>query len=149
MVTSFHVMNSRMFNIGQYHMLSLPQLENFMELRCEYHLVFLTGQFPYVMLCTTAIFYPPDWPKKLLNSKWLSTEPEKLSSHVISSSKQVKISQLIQCYAYMYVLSYLMVLSYLNLFYRAPLSITSSAQCLCYCLLCGKLSCRIHTSLLR
>lgn len=38
--SSFHIMNSRMFNIGM---------------------------FPYTMLATTSLFYSLDWPKRLLN----------------------------------------------------------------------------------
>lgn len=37
--SSFHIMNSRMFNIGM---------------------------FPYTMLATTTLFYSLDWPKKLM-----------------------------------------------------------------------------------
>jgi vitamin K-dependent gamma-carboxylase len=40
--SSFHLMNSRMFNIGM---------------------------FPYAMLATTAIFYSNDWPKRIFTSK--------------------------------------------------------------------------------
>jgi vitamin K-dependent gamma-carboxylase len=76
MTSSFHIMNSRMFNIGM---------------------------FPYAMLATTTIFYSNDWPKRLFVRsknlhKYLDSSSKffisKLSSHCIYDKIDDKMKDL-------------------------------------------------------
>ncbi|XP_067935757.1 vitamin K-dependent gamma-carboxylase-like isoform X1 [Watersipora subatra] len=64
MVTSFHAMNATMFEIGQ---------------------------FPYVMLCTTAIFYAYDWPKKVYPSLAVTHQPCHTSKHCLYQGEKPRI----------------------------------------------------------
>ncbi len=94
---SFHVMNSKMFNIGLFYFIIF-----ILVFIVFYQFVFSIGMFPYTMLATTFIFFSNDWPKRLLTKLRILKNNldskgqfyvSKLSSHCLYDKRDIDNQQ--------------------------------------------------------